>query len=234
MIRPTLLLQMNLDEKQYSEETVAEIKRSYAYVAPCTVASHAQTTPFAENTLRFLVKIRQPYWNSFDEGADETWDGVMCQWLSNMFYKTSSTMSAYNNNRIAKNEPTLVFTWLVIELGNLSVTLKLNADSSVPESAVELISRLRTLMNTGKLAEGVAADETIIGVSMPSRKSYESGQGSNASIAGDEAAGEADTEDALEGQAELTPESVNFTIWGIEYQNGTNREFDSEQEVFLS
>ena len=62
MIRPTLILQMNLDESVYSEDVVAEIKRSYSYVAPAVVQSHETGNAAPENIMRFVVKIHRPYW----------------------------------------------------------------------------------------------------------------------------------------------------------------------------
>ena len=37
-IRPSLILNMDVDERQFSDDVVAEIKRSYSYVAPSVVA----------------------------------------------------------------------------------------------------------------------------------------------------------------------------------------------------
>ena len=68
MIRPTLILQMNLDESVYSEDVVAEIKRSYSYVAPAVVQSHETGNAAPENIMRFVVKIHRPYWLSSEHG----------------------------------------------------------------------------------------------------------------------------------------------------------------------
>ena len=38
-IRPSLILNMDVDERQFSDDVVAEIKRSYSYVAPSVVAA---------------------------------------------------------------------------------------------------------------------------------------------------------------------------------------------------
>ena len=40
-IRPSLILNMDVDARQYSDDLVAEVKRSYSYVAPSVVAPMA-------------------------------------------------------------------------------------------------------------------------------------------------------------------------------------------------
>ena len=256
MIRPTLILQMNLDESVYSEDVVAEIKRSYSYVAPAVVQSHETGNAAPENIMRFVVKIHRPYWLSSEEGADELWNEVMRKWLKNMVYKVSSTMVAYNRMRRQRFEQQLVFDWL-------------DADCSLEEyGASETADRVRALVNQGVL------DGEIACVRIPSRASYEAQlaavQAARAAEEAAQAAEEAETvedsdgttaaeetaeaveevaADAVEGEGaeaaeeedaprEPEPEPVNFdidtTVWGIEYADGTVREFNSETNEFAA
>lgn len=269
MIRPTLILQMNLDESVYSDDVVAEIKRSYSYVAPAVVQSHETGDAAPENVMRFLVKIHRPYWRSSEEGADELWNEVMRKWLKNMVYKVSSTMVAYNRQRRLRFESQLVFDWLEVEFADVTLSMRLNADCSLEEhGAVELAERVRTLVNDGVLEGEIAC------VRVPSRASYEAQLAAVEAARAEEAAAEtADEAEAGEEPAEAAeaaemaeaveapegaeeapveeaaaeaeeaepqpePEPVNFdidtTVWGIEYADGTVREFDSSKDEFVA
>lgn len=107
-IRPSLILNMDVDERQYSDDLVAEIKRSYSYVAPSVVTPVAPADAEApvENTIRLAVRMHRPYWDANDAVACEQWDAVMPKWLKNMFYKVSSTVTACNDvRRKAGQEP---------------------------------------------------------------------------------------------------------------------------------
>ena len=271
MIRPTLIPQMNLDESVYSDDVVAEIKRSYSYVAPAVVQSHETGDAAPENVMRFLVKIHRPYWRSSEEGADELWNEVMRKWLKNMVYKVSSTMVAYNRQRRLRFESQLVFDWLEVEFSDLTLSMRLNADCSLEEhGAVELAERVRTLVNDGVLEGDIAC------VRVPSRASYEAQLAAVEAARAEEAAaqvaaeaeeaaeepaedaeaveaaeategaeggagaeGEAtEAEEAQDAEPQPEPEPVNFdidtTVWGIEYADGTVREFDSSKDEFVA
>lgn len=245
MIRPSLILQMNLDESVYDEEVVAEIKRSYSYVAPTTVTGHETGAGKPENTMRFLVRIHRPYWRHEDDGADELWDEVMLKWLKNMVYKVSSTMVAYNRVRRESGQPQLIFDWLEVEFSDMVLSMRLNADCSLEEhGAVELADRVRTLANDGVFGEGVSC------VRVPSRASYEAqaAQAAASSAETGEGAddgqeppseGEGQAEDAAEaedGQGVEEPGNfdIDTTLWGIEYADGSEREFDSAVAAFVS
>lgn len=144
MIRPTVVLEMSLDERVFSEESAAELRRSYAHVSSPLVVSHAPGEGEPENILRFQVKIRKPYWNSADEGADELWNEVMKTWFSNMFYKISSTIASFNENKKENHEEALLFSRIDVELegGNL-VIIPLEEDGTIPEGAVALLEAAR-------------------------------------------------------------------------------------------
>lgn len=246
MIRPTLILQMNLDESAYDEEVVAEIKRSYSYVAPATVTSHETGAGAPENTMRFLVRIHRPYWRHEDDGADELWSEVMLKWLKNMVYKVSATMVAYNRVRREKGQSQLVFDWLEVEFSDMVLAMRLNEDCSLEEhGAVELADRVRALANDGVF------DGEVSCVRVPSRASYEAqvaaiavaraeedeaceGEPCEQEPSGEE--GEQAEDASAERQNAAAP--VNFdidtTLWGVEYKDGVVREFDSETAAFTS
>ena len=83
-IRPSLILNMDVDERQYSDDLVAEVKRSYSYVAPSVVVpvTSADAEAPVENTIRLVVRMHRPYWDANDTVACEQWDAVMPKWCS--------------------------------------------------------------------------------------------------------------------------------------------------------
>lgn len=284
MVRPSLILKMNLDEHVYSDETVADIKRSYSYVAPSIVERHATGSLRPENTLRFMVKLHRPYWDANDAAANELWDGVMPKWMRNLFCKVSSTIIASNKVRTERGEAALPYAWLELEFGdNATLALKTASDSSLPEAFVGMVGRVRELA-----AQGAFGDEKVACVRIPSRASYEAqlaaalgaaesagasegaegaagGDGSSsglqdASLDGepgvdaDPAGGEAsaldgdgtgfpDGEPAAQGGEDVSGEDsfawpelpafdIDYSIWGIEYANGSVRTFNSAAGAF--
>lgn len=234
MIRPTLLLRIDLDEGIYNDDVVAEIKRSYSYVAPTLVTSHSSSEEEeAENNICFEVKIRKPYWLSSEEGADELWQEVMLKWLRNMFNKTSVTMTAYNKNRREKDEDELIYGWLELGLGNVIIAIKLGDDSSVPDGSVDRVAQVRQWVN-----ESVLADEEINYIRIPSRASYQNQiEEAHATAVVEEEAVVVEQEDGSTEEATEVTEEVTFDIdystWGIEYKDGTVKEFDSREGMFL-
>lgn len=217
MIRPSLILQMDLDERAFSDETVAEIKRSYSYVAPATVTTHAPDEGPVRNVMRFRIKLHKPYWDAHDPDAEALWSGVMPTWLRNMFYKVSSTIVASNKTCREQGRPELPYKWIELEFGtNALLAIKTAADSSLPESAVGLVERARDLVNEGAFSAGEAAC-----VRMPSRASWERQC--------------AAAETAAEAEESGDPAfDVDYSVWGIEGADGTVREFDSMTAAFLS
>lgn len=256
MIRPTLILQMDLDESVYSDDVVAEIKRSYSYVAPSVVKSHETGDTAPENRMRFMVRMHSAYWRSSDEGADEVWNEVMRKWLKNMVYKVSNTMVAYNRQRRQRFEQQLVFDWLEVEFSDVLLSMRLNADCSLEEhGAVDIAEHLRALVNDGTLEGDIAC------VCVPSHESYEAqlaaveaaraeeaaaqaaeeAERAGADVDADEPAADAEgaeAECAEEAPREPEPEPVNFdidtTIWGIEYADGTYSQYNTETNEFVA
>lgn len=281
-IRPSLILRMDLDERLFNDEQVADIKRSYSYVAPSLVQSHEPADEArVENVMRFMIKLHRPYWDKSDAEAQELWQGVMPKWLHNMFAKVSNTITAANNIHAENGEPAFPYHWLELEFGdNALVALKTGSDSSFPADGVAMVERVRDLMNEDTLGEGVAC------VRIPSRASYEAQlvaaeaaeaeriaaeqAAAEAEAAAQEAAAEQVAADAAEPvaadvatadaqvaddagvaaaeaadaqAAEEQPEpafsapvlpafDVDYSTWGIEYADGTIREFDAKTGAF--
>lgn len=167
-IRPSLILNMDIDERQFSDDVVAEIKRSYSYVAPSVVAARpAPEDAPVESVIRLVVRMHRPYWDANDEAAREQWDAIMPKWLGNMFTKVSSTVLGCNNVRERAGAEPLPYAWMELELGdNLTVAQATNPDSSFPACALEVVERLRAMAAAGEL-------EGAVRVSVPSRESFE-------------------------------------------------------------
>lgn len=168
-IRPSLILNMDVDERQFSDDMVAEIKRSYSYVAPSVVAAvPASADAPIENTIRLVARMHRPYWDANDEAAQEQWAAVMPKWLSNMFYKVSSTVTACNDVRHKADQEPLPYAWMEVEFGdNMTVAQATEASSAFPGDALAVIEAVRDLMAAGTLGEGVAR------VSVPARSLWE-------------------------------------------------------------
>jgi len=206
LIRPTLLLQMDIDESLNTEDFVADLKRSYSYVSPPLVRSHSTGDHGVENIIRFSIKMAKPFWLSSEDESDKNWDEIMRPWLINMFTKVSNTALAYNEKRDDNEEEPFAFDWLELELGNTAIAVKVCADSSLPDATMELVSRVRDWINDATLTlEGDAR------IRIPSRTS----------IAQQD-----------EMREEDSPVEYEFGTWGIEQNDGTVREFDSLEGMF--
>lgn len=168
-IRPSLILRMDLDERLFNDECVSDIKRSYSYVAPSLVQAHkAGRRAAPENVMRFMIKLHRAYWDKSDEAAQQLWEGVMPKWLHNMFSKVSNTITAANNVRAENGQPAFPYHWLELEFGdNALIAVKTGSDSSFPADGVDMVERVRDLMNAGALGQDIAC------VRIPSRASYE-------------------------------------------------------------
>lgn len=156
-IRPSLVLNMDIDERQYSDDVVAEIKRSYSYVAPSVIAEKPINTDAPiENVIRLAVRMHRPYWDTNDAAACEQWDAIMPKWLTNMFSKVSATVKAANGVRAKADDDPLPYAWMEVEFGkDITVAQATNSDSSFPEDALSVVEQVRNLMGAGALGEDV-------------------------------------------------------------------------------
>ena len=221
MVRPSLILQMDLDERASTDEAVAEIKRSYSYVAPVTVVTHAPGEGPAQNVMRFRIRLREPYWDTRDPRSDALWSGMMRAWLLNMLRKVSSTVVASNTIHRSQGESGLAYAWVELEFdANVLVAVKTAADSSIPETAAAWIEQVRDLMGASAFGDGVPAC-----VRIPSRASW--GRQRAAAV---EAVAAAATAVDANADAAAADESVgvddpsfeiDYTVWGVELADGT-------------
>jgi len=264
IIHPTLLLQINLDESLYTEETVVEIKRSYSYIAPISVTLCSTVTGSIENTLRFIIKLTHPYWDSNDGEANEIWEGVMNKWLKNMFYKVSSTLVGFNRVAHEKGQVGLNFAWLELEFGNHVIILRLGEDSSILDNTLDLVNQVHSLWDTGSLKEF-----ELMAVRLPSRQFYakqvavaqaraakeevpdaKSQENEGQDSTNDDAVVNGPTSkvaDALEridkdDSREVTTKTslrepigfdIDFSIWGLEFADGSQKQYNSSTDSII-
>ena len=170
LLRPSLTLVLDLDERLASKDTILEIKRCYPYVGVPVVRSHAPASDDAPvlNCARMVVGLgTRKYLRSSDEGADELWEDVVSRWIGNMLHKVGSTMRAFNVRQRKIGLPEVVFERVDIQLQGGAFTVALHTD---PQSFIDFdmrdqVDRARALLNDGTLEDAVR-------VEAPSDESY--------------------------------------------------------------
>ena len=236
MIRPTLILELDIDESALSEDMVAYVKRSYAHVAACDVLAHPSSTD-PEHIVRFNIKLNKPYWDANDETSEATWQAGMPKWLRNTFSKVSSTMTAFNAMRAKAGKETLVLSWLDLRFGKgIAVKVHLNTDSSIAPETLNLIERARLLHAQG------AFGEEALGIAIPSPESYARQKAEHTVVAKQETESHPAEED-LEGSdfeeesqtsfetctvPAIEPFDIDFTVWEVTHIDGSTSEFTVE------
>lgn len=171
LLRPSLTLVLDIDERLASPETILEIKRCYPYVGTPVIRTHtpaSQEAPFS-NKARMMVGLgTRRYLHSTDEGADDLWNDVVERWIGNMLYKVSSTMRSFNTRQRKIGLPELAFERIDVELqgGELVASLHPDPQSFIDFDANALVSHMRALFNNGTLKNAVR-------VEIPSEESWQ-------------------------------------------------------------
>ncbi len=171
LIRPSLTLVLDLDERVAGKETILEINRSYAHIGTPIIRTHkpAGADAALANTARMIINMgTYRYVRADDEGADERWRDIVDPWIGNMLHKVGNNMKVFNVRQRKIGLPEVVFSRLDIELEGGAFTVRLHPD---PESALTLelhrvVDQARTLLNDGTLAGAVS-------VAAPSDASWE-------------------------------------------------------------
>ena len=172
LLRPSLTLVLDLDERVAAEQTILEINRSYAHIGTPVIRTHAAeaaedaTTEDAENaparnTARLMVNMgTYSYLNSADEGADERWDTIVGPWIGNMLRKIGNNMKVFNDRQRKIGYPEVHFDTLDIELGAgaFTVAVRPHGAGAVDEAVAERVTAARNLRNDGTFAEAVRVE----------------------------------------------------------------------------
>ena len=253
--KPSLVLQVRLRPEEYSDTAAAEIKRSYMYLAQSVVSELDEGERAEGNLMRLNVRLMKPFWDASDPAAEQLWRASFMPWLVNATRNMSTAMHNYNTvlhplgagNRIPSEAPALcdkVRTLAaegVFDENVARIRIPSRASLAAQEAAFEEEqARYRAALaaqdedaedeaavpaETAAEGEGsFEADEAAVvtedieelGIAQPSDLA-------------DDAAADATTE-APEGASEVLAEpvfSLDYSIWGIEYTDGTVVEFDS-------
>lgn len=163
LLRPSLTLVLDLDERVAAEQTILEINRSYAHIGTPVVRTHAPASEDApaRNTARLIVNMgTYAYLNAADEGADERWNTIVGPWIGNMLRKIGNNMKVFNDRQRKIGYPEVSFDTLDIELGGgaFTVAVRPRGAGAVDETVAELVSAARALRNDGTFAEAVRVE----------------------------------------------------------------------------
>ena len=164
LLRPSLTLVLDLDERVAAEQTILEINRSYAHIGTPVIRTHAcesaEDAP-VRNTARLIVNMgTYSYLNSADEGADERWETIVGPWIGNMLRKIGNNMKVFNDRQRKISYPEVHFDTLDIELGAgaFTVAVRPQGAGDVDEAVAELVTAARDLRNNGTFAEAVRVE----------------------------------------------------------------------------
>lgn len=182
LLRPSLTLVLDLDERVAAEQTILEINRSYAHIGTPVIRTHkaeiaknteeaaaedadaaaedAENAP-VRNTARLIVNMgTYSYLNSTDEGADERWETIVGPWIGNMLRKIGNNMKVFNDRQRKIGYPEVHFDTLDIELGAGAFTVAVRPQGAgmVDETASKLVTAARALRNDGTFAEAVRVE----------------------------------------------------------------------------
>ena len=171
LLRPSLTLVLDLDERTASKPTVLEINRSYAHIGTPVVRTHEaenEDSP-VHNTARLLVNMgTYQYLDPTKEGADERWNDIVLPWIGNILHKVGNNMKVFNDRQRKIGLPEVNFDTLDVELqaGALVVALHPEPNGYVDPAGNALVDTVR-----GLLADGTF--EGIVRVEAPTATSYE-------------------------------------------------------------
>lgn len=163
LLRPSLTLVLDLDERVAAEQTILEINRSYAHIGTPVIRTHEPESEDApvRNTARMIVNMgTYSYLNAADEGADERWADIVGPWIGNMLRKVGNNMKVFNDRQRKIGFPEVHFDTLDIELGAgaLTVAVRPQGAGAVDETVSELVTAVRALRNDGTFAEAVRVE----------------------------------------------------------------------------
>lgn len=171
MLRPSLTLVLDLDERVAGEDTVLEIRRTYAHICTPVIRTHAAQSEDApqRNEARMIVNMgTHKYLHSTDEGADELWADIVEPWVKNILHKVGNNMKVFNDRQRKIKMPEVLFERLDVELQGDQFVVALHPDpvSMVDEELHAQVGLARELLNSGVLEGAVRVD-------VPSDESYE-------------------------------------------------------------
>ena len=247
LVRPSLVLQVKLMPEDYSEQTAAEIKRSYIYQAQSLVSELSEDERADGNIMRLSIRLMRPYWDVSDPKAQELWEGVMPQWLRNTARNISTIMHNYNTVAHPEGCGNIIYNWADVEFGRHALLrVRVDAENRITGNLPLVAEKARRLIN-----EGAFGEDEIALIRIPSATSYD--QQLQAAVEAERIrlaaeASQASPDEGVPGEADIVenvemPDGVepaeieavviepvfdiDFSVWGIEFADGTVMEFDS-------
>jgi hypothetical protein len=250
LIRPSLTLILDIDERLASEETKLEIKRCYTYITAPIIRTHApegvgdagmaddaegaEDTEGAEdaeapatNVVRMIVTMgTKKYLYSTDEGADALWNDVVEHWIGNMLYKVGNNMKIFNDRQRKIGLPEIIFDRfdVVLQGGAFTVGLHPDAISLVDDGLAAQVGLARTLLNDGTLAGAVRVDAPSDEAYQLQRdQAWERWQAEHPEPEAEEDEGDEDATTAADETADAgvtTAADVAADFGGVETENG--------------
>lgn len=165
LIHPSLIEKVSLDSREHNADVAADIKRSFAYVGPITVASHEPCAPEApvNNEMRLICRMSRPYWTSEGEG-DQMWD-AMRTWLEAKAYKVASTIANFNTSRSEAGHQTVSYDRVELDMKPYAFGIACAQGDELPD-VVAVASRVRELLAQGVLPADMTGIEAPAAASL--------------------------------------------------------------------
>lgn len=167
LLRPNLILILDLDEKFASDDTVAELRRCYVHIVTPLIRTHEHEED-AHNTATMIVDLgERDYLHSDVEDADGLWNDIVEHWIGNMLHKVGNNMKVFNDRQREIKLPQVIFDRIDIVLGDEELTIGLHTDplSFIEERLNKEVTTVRSLLNDGTF-------ENAVRVNIPAETSY--------------------------------------------------------------
>lgn len=178
MIRPSLLITVELQGDLDPAATKRVLARAFSYVAPVSVVARAGAPEGTGTVVCLNVSLPRAYWPARDgdaaanERADETWNGILMPWLRDKLAKVGSVIKGYDRFAAEQGDAPIAFEAVAVVLGDVRLTLNLDERHAIPQGALDMVERYRTLRGAGCAALAGATE-----VEMPALLRAEAPQG---------------------------------------------------------
>lgn len=257
LVRPSLVLQIKLGPQDYSPAAADELKRSYIYLAQSIVSELPEGERADGNIMRLSIRLMRPYWDDSDPKARELWDGVMPQWLRNAVRNVSTAMHNYNEVDHPEGIGPVLYDWADLEFGHDALLrVKVDSENRITPQAPGISEKARALLNRGAFGDGEVALIRVPSADSFASQVEAAVKRREAALAeaGREAAGDAgpssaegpepaadaggplaadaftaaeESKAATPSEPAIPPFDIDFSVWGVEFSDGTVVEFDS-------
>ena len=162
LVRPNLILTLDIDEDLATDTTVAEIRRCYSHICTPIIRKHETSEDKVPRNIATIIvdTNNRGYLDASDLESQAFWEEVVCKWIANMLHKIGNNMKVFNDRQRKIHLPQTIFERLEIVLGNEDLVIGLHTDpvSFVEEDLYQQIDVVRTLFNDGTFKDAVRVD----------------------------------------------------------------------------